>query len=60
MSKDIKVSPVLNISQHGYQHNFGITDGKYLYWTTEKDVELPVIIRPGDNVPVRTIPEVFH
>ena len=62
MSKDIKEtkSPVLNISQESYQKNFGIEDGKYLYWTVDKDVELPIIVGAGDNVSVRTIPEVFH
>jgi hypothetical protein len=30
-----------------------------VFWTTDKDVELPIILKPGDNVPIKTIPDVI-
>jgi hypothetical protein len=39
--------------------NFHVKDGRNVFWTTDKDVELPIILKPGDNVPIKTIPDVI-
>lgn len=39
-------------------NNYGLKNGKLLYWTDDKDVELPIIMREGDTIPIRTIPEI--
>ncbi len=44
------------ISKEALIKNFGISDGRNLYWTDSKDVELPVLLREGDDIPLRTIP----
>jgi hypothetical protein len=46
------------ITKEGLLNNYNIKNGKLLYWTEDKDVELPIIIREGDKIPIRTIPEV--
>ncbi len=46
------------MTKEGLLSNFNISKGKFLYWTDDKDVELPIIIRKGDTIPIRTIPEV--
>jgi hypothetical protein len=40
------------MSKEGLVNNFGIQDGKYLYWTDEVNTELPIIIREGDDTPL--------
>eukprot|EP00347_Sterkiella_histriomuscorum_P001168 403373066 len=47
------------MSQEGFVKNFNLSSGKYLYWTDDVNVELPIIIREGDQVPIRTIPQVL-
>ena len=45
------------ISKHALISNYGLCDGRDLYWTDQKDIELPIIVKEGDDVPLRTIPQ---
>lgn len=56
----MKAREKLIISKEAYVDNFQINDGKFLYWTDDKEVELPIIIGAKDDVPAKTIPQVFH
>lgn len=60
MEKDIPSFNRLIMSQEGFTKNFDIKDGMKLFWTDDKNVELPIRVVPGDNVPIRTIPETFY
>ena len=60
MSKDTQNFPKVFLSQEGMLQNFDIKDGRNFYWTDDKNVELPIRVREGDTIPIRTIPEVFY
>lgn len=39
--------------------NFSLQSGKYLYWTDDINVELPIILQEGDSFPISTIPNLL-
>ena len=47
------------ISKDSYAENFNSQNGKNLYWTDNANTELPVIISPADEIPLRTLSMVF-
>lgn len=59
MNKDTDKFDIINLSKQALIDNFRIEDGKNLYWTDSTNVELPIILREGDKVLPKTIPEVM-
>ena len=44
------------ISKEALSQNFDLGHGKNIHWTDSINVELPVILMPGDDIPIKTIP----
>ncbi len=42
------------------ERNFNIENGKYLFWSDDVNTEMPIVLSPDDDVPLKTIPQILR